>query len=228
MWHQLLRRGNRRNRPNETDQKRKACRSHDGPIFRWIDGWATDRSNFATPYSVGRDGRYTHPALLSLKAEEDNIMADSIETRLRAVGVTLPEAAAPAANYVPYVVHGRLLQTSGQLPIDAGKLAVTGKLGASVSLENGQVAARLCAINILAQAKAALDGDWRRVNRLLKLTVFVASDASFTEQHKVANGASDFLVDILGDKGRHSRSAVGVPALPLDAAVEIEALFEID
>lgn len=155
-------------------------------------------------------------------------MADSIETRLRAAGVALPEAAAPAANYVPYVVHGRLLQTSGQLPIDDGKLAVVGKLGAGVSLEDGQSAARLCAINILAQANAALGGDWRRVNRLLKLTVFVASDSSFTEQHKVANGASDFLVEILGDKGRHSRSAVGVPALPMDAAVEIEALFEID
>lgn len=155
-------------------------------------------------------------------------MADSIEARLRSAGVTLPEAAAPAANYLPYVVHGRLLQTSGQLPLDAGQLTVTGKLGAGVTLEDGQAAARQCAINVLAQAKAALDGDWRRVSRLLKLTVFVASDPNFTEQHKIANGASDFLVDILGDKGRHSRSAVGVPSLPLDAAVEIEALFEID
>lgn len=154
-------------------------------------------------------------------------MADTIESRLAAAGVTLPEAAAPAANYVPYVVFGSTLQTSGQLPLDAGKVAVTGKLGRSVSLEDGQKAARLCAINILAQASAAVGGDWSRVKRLLKLTTFVASDPSFTEQHKVANGASDFLVEILGDAGRHARSAVGVPALPMDAAVEIEAFFEI-
>ena len=154
-------------------------------------------------------------------------MADTIESRLAAAGVTLPQAAAPAANYVPYVVFGSMLQTSGQLPLDAGKVAVTGKLGSGVSLEDGQKAARLCAINILAQANAALGGNWGRVKRLLKLTAFVASGPSFTEQHKVANGASDFLVEILGDAGRHARSAVGVPALPMDAAVEIEALFEI-
>ncbi len=155
------------------------------------------------------------------------MMADTIDSRLAAAGITLPQAAAPAANYVPYVVFGSTLQTSGQLPLDAGKLAVSGKLGGDVSLEDGQKAARLCAINILAQAKSALDGDWSRMKRLLKLTVFVASAPSFTEQHKVANGASDFLVEILGDAGRHARSAVGVPALPMDAAVEIEALFEI-
>lgn len=154
-------------------------------------------------------------------------MADTIESRLAAAGVTLPQAAAPAANYVPYVVFGSMLQTSGQLPLETGKVAVAGKLGSAVSLEEGQKAARLCAVNVLAQAKAALGGDWSRVKRLLKLTVFVASDPSFTEQHKVANGASDFLVEILGDAGRHARSAVGVPALPMDAAVEVEALFEI-
>ena len=154
-------------------------------------------------------------------------MTDTITSRLAAAGVTLPVAAAPAANYVPYVLYGSLLQTSGQLPIDGGKVAVTGKLGAGVALEDGQAAARFCAISILAQASAALGGDLSRIGRLLKLTVFVASSPDFTEQHKVATGASDFLVDILGDAGRHSRSAVGVPALPMDAAVEIEALFEI-
>ena len=153
--------------------------------------------------------------------------AATISDRLAAAGVTLPEAAAPAANYVPFVVFGSSLQTSGQLPIDAGKLAVTGKLGAGVSLDEGQRAARLCGVNILAQARAALGGDLGRIQRLLKLTVFVASTPDFTDQHKVANGASDFLVEILGDAGRHARSAVGVPSLPLDAAVEIEALFEI-
>ncbi|MCQ0986876.1 RidA family protein [Jiella marina] len=154
-------------------------------------------------------------------------MADTIESRLQAAGVTLPDAAAPAANYVPTVTFGNILQTSGQLPLENGALAVTGKLGGTVSLEDGQKAARVCAVNVLAQAKSALGGDLSRIGRLLKLTVFVSSDPSFTEQHKVANGASDFLVEILGDKGRHARSAVGVPALPMDAAVEIEAMFEI-
>ena len=154
-------------------------------------------------------------------------MTDTIHDRLAAAGITLPAAAAPAANYVPYVVYGSSLQTSGQLPMEAGKVAVTGKLGGGVSLEDGQRAAKLCAVNILAQASAALGGDLTRIARLLKLTVFVASESGFTEQHKIANGASDFLVEILGDAGRHSRSAVGVPSLPFDAAVEIEALFEI-
>lgn len=153
-------------------------------------------------------------------------MTETIESRLAAQGVALPNAAAPAANYVPFIRYGSLLQTSGQLPLDAGRIAVAGKLGAGVSLEDGQRAARFCAINILAQAKSAL-GDLESIGRLLKLTVFVASAADFTDQHKVANGASDFLVEILGDRGRHARSAVGVPALPLDAAVEIEALFEV-
>ena len=154
-------------------------------------------------------------------------MTDTIESRLAAAGVTLPAAAAPAANYVPFVIFGNVLQTSGQLPLEGGKLAVSGRLGGGVSLEDGQRAAKLCAVNILAQASAALGGDLARIVRLVKLTVFVASDQNFTEQHKVANGASDFMVEILGDAGRHARSAVGVPALPLDAAVEIEAFFEI-
>lgn len=165
--------------------------------------------------------------LVSVTAKEDNMMSDTIESRLKAAGIDLPAAAAPAANYVSFVVTGKLLQTSGQLPIEAGKIAVTGKLGGGVSLEDGQRAARLCAVNVLSQAKAAVDGDWTRLSRLLKLTVFVASAPEFVEQHKVANGASDFLVEILGDAGRHARSAVGVPALPMDAAVEIEALFEL-
>ncbi|WP_062116626.1 RidA family protein [Aureimonas sp. AU40] len=153
-------------------------------------------------------------------------MSSTISSRLADAGIQLPQAAAPAANYVPWVRFGNLLQTSGQLPLADGKIAVSGKLGGGVALEDGQLAARHCAINILAQAQAAL-GDLETIGRLLKLTVFVASEAGFTEQHKVANGASDFLVQILGDRGRHARSAVGVPSLPMDAAVEIEALFEI-
>ncbi|ALN73266.1 RidA family protein [Aureimonas sp. AU20] len=153
-------------------------------------------------------------------------MSSTISSRLADAGIQLPQAAAPAANYVPWVRFGNLLQTSGQLPLADGKIAVSGKLGGGVALEDGQLAARHCAINILAQAQAAL-GDLETIGRLLKLTVFVASEVGFTEQHKVANGASDFLVQILGDRGRHARSAVGVPSLPMDAAVEIEALFEI-
>lgn len=154
-------------------------------------------------------------------------MIARLEDRLATLGLTLPKAAAPAANYIPVVLFGNLLQTSGQLPMKDGALAVTGKLGVSVSLEDGQLAARHCALNVLAQAGAALDGDFDRISRLLKLTVFVASAPDFTDQHKVANGASDLLADLLGDAGRHARSAVGVPSLPLDAAVEVEALFEL-
>lgn len=154
-------------------------------------------------------------------------MSETIQTRLQKAGVTLPQASAPAANYVPTVTFGNILQTSGQLPMENGAVAVTGRLGGGgVSLEDGQRAARLCAINVLAQAQAAL-GDLEKIGRLLKLTVFVASDDAFTDQHKVANGASDFMVEILGDKGKHARSAVGVAQLPLGAAVEVEAFFEI-
>ena len=153
-------------------------------------------------------------------------MSDIIEQRLAQLGVTLPQAAAPAANYVPYMKSGNLLLTAGQLPLKDGKLAVTGLLGRDVDVASGQEAARYCAINILAQVKAAL-GSLDNIAKLVKITVFVASDASFTEQHLVANGASDFLAEVLGDKGKHARSAVGVSSLPLNASVEIEAIVEI-
>lgn len=153
-------------------------------------------------------------------------MADTIEARLASLGITLPEAAAPAANYVPYAVSGSLLLTSGQLPLSGGKLAVTGLLGRDADVAQGKEAAKYCAINILAQAKAAL-GDLEKIKRIVKITVFVASSPNFTEQHLVANGASDFLVEVIGDRGRHARSAVGVASLPLNAAVEIEAIIEI-
>lgn len=153
-------------------------------------------------------------------------MSDTIEQRLANLGVTLPQAAAPAANYVPYMKSGKLLLTAGQLPLKDGKLAVTGLLGRDVDVAAGKEAARYCAINILAQVKAAL-GSLENIAQLVKITVFVASDASFTEQHLVANGASDFLAEVLGEKGKHARSAVGVASLPLNAAVEIEAIVEI-
>ena len=133
-------------------------------------------------------------------------------------------AAAPAANYLPYVRHDGLLYVSGQLPLAAQGLAFRGRLGESVTLEEGRKAARLCAVNILAQAKAALDGDLERIRQIVRITCFVASSPHFSDQHLVANGASDFLAEALGERGRHARAAVGVAALPLDAAVEIDAI----
>ncbi len=154
-------------------------------------------------------------------------MGDSIETRLAGLGVTLPQAAAPAANYVPFMRSGDLLFTAGQLPLKDGKLAATGLLGRDLDTAAGREAARLCAVNVLAQAKAAL-GDLELVRRLVKITVFVASTPDFTEQHLVANGASDLFVAALGEPGRHARSAVGTASLPLDAPVEVEAIFEVE
>ena len=154
-------------------------------------------------------------------------MTSSVETRLARLGLALPEPPGAVANYVPFVVTGALVFVSGQLPLENGKPAVTGRLGADVSLEEGVHAARLCALNLLAQAKAACDGDLDRVKRLVRLTAFVASTADFTDQPKVANGASDLMAAALGEAGRHARVAVGAPSLPLNVAVEIEAVFEI-
>ncbi|MEO1198299.1 MAG: RidA family protein [Pseudomonadota bacterium] len=151
-------------------------------------------------------------------------MAGSIEDRLSALGITLPEAAAPAANYVPFVHHGDLLFISGQVPMGPSGIEHVGKLGDDYSVEQGQTAAKLCAINILAQAKAAL-GSLDNIARMVKLTGFVNATPDFGDQPKVVNGASDFMVEILGDAGRHSRSAVGVGSLPFGVAVEVEAIL---
>lgn len=153
-------------------------------------------------------------------------MADTIQNRLAALGVTLPAAAAPAANYVPFAQSGKLILTSGQLPLSEGKLVATGLLGRELDVAAGREAAKHCAINVLAQLQAAT-GDLERIARLVKITVFVASTADFTEQHLVANGASDFLVEVLGEAGRHARSAVGMASLPLNAPVEVEAIAEL-
>ncbi|CAJ1369675.1 enamine deaminase RidA (YjgF/YER057c/UK114 family) [Labrenzia sp. EL_208] len=150
-----------------------------------------------------------------------------IENRLKDLGVSLPEAAAPAANYVPFVKTGNQLYISGQLPMMDGKIQVTGKLGADVDLESGKSAARFCAINLLAQAKAAT-GNLDKVTRLVKIVGFVNSTDDFTDQPQVINGASDFLVEAMGDKGRHARSAVSAASLPFGVAVEIDAIFEIE
>ncbi|MCZ8179543.1 MAG: RidA family protein [Rhizobium sp.] len=154
-------------------------------------------------------------------------MSDTIDGRLAALGISLPEAAAPAANYVPYVISGNLLFLSGQLPIEGGKVAVTGLVGGDVALPEAQRAAELCAINILAQAKAALSGDLTRITRVVKLNGFVASAPGFVEQHLVINGASNLIANVLGEAGKHARAAVGMASLPLNAAVEIDAILEI-
>jgi len=154
-------------------------------------------------------------------------MSETIEKRLADLGIVIPAAAAPAANYVPFVRSGNLLFPSGQLPMKDGKLAATGLLGRDLDTAAGQEAARLCAVNVLAQAKAAL-GDLEKIRRLVKINVYVASAPGFTEQHLVGNGASDLFANVLGERGRHARVAVGMAALPLNAAVEIEAVIEVE
>jgi enamine deaminase RidA (YjgF/YER057c/UK114 family) len=155
------------------------------------------------------------------------IMAGLIEKKLSGLGITLPTPASPIANYVPFVRSGNILVVSGQVCFgNDGKLVVKGQLGAGVSVEDGQKAARACAINLLAQLKAAL-GDLDKVVRVMRLGGFINSSPGFTEGPKVMNGASDLMVEVFGDKGRHARTTVGVSALPADAAVEVEGLFEV-
>lgn len=152
-------------------------------------------------------------------------MSETVESRLAALGLTLPQAAAPVAAYVPTVEAGGLLYVSGQLPFIDGEL-VTGRLGKNVSLEEGTEAAQACGLMILAQVKAAL-GSLDRVERVVKLGAFIASTKDFTDQPKVANGASELMAAVFGDAGKHARSAVGVPVLPLGAAVEVDAILAI-
>jgi len=163
--------------------------------------------------------------MTGFQPQERISMSGRIEARLAELGLTLPDPAAPAANYVPYVISGSLLFTSGQLPMGPNGLASQGKLGDSLGVDDGRTSAKLCALNVLVQAKAAL-GDLDRITRLVKVVGFVNSAPEFTDQPKVVNGASDFFVEVLGDRGRHARSAVGVAGLPLGASVEVEAIFE--
>ncbi|WP_427964207.1 RidA family protein [Altererythrobacter sp.] len=149
----------------------------------------------------------------------------TIDARLQELGIALPKAAAPVASYVPVVVEGGFAHVSGQLPFVDGEL-VTGRLGQDVSLEDGTAAARACGLMILAQLEAAL-GSLDRVKRIVKLGGFVNSAADFTDQPKVVNGASDLMMEVFGDAGKHARAAVGVPALPLGAAVEVDAVVAI-
>jgi len=153
-------------------------------------------------------------------------MTGTIEARLAALGLTLPDAPSPVANYVPFAISGNLLFVSGQIAKGADGRIVTGTLGQSLEIEAGQAAARLCALNILAQAKAAL-GSLDRIGQVLRLTGFVNASPAFTDHPKVVNGASDLMVEVLGDKGRHTRAAVGVSGLPSGTAVEVDATIAI-
>ena len=154
-------------------------------------------------------------------------MPATIESRLAKLGITLPQAPSPAANYVPYVVSGPLVFLSGQVPMADGKPSFVGKVGADFSVDEGYQAARLCAVNLLAQLRNACDGDLDRVERVVKLSGFVNCAPDFTAQPQVVNGASDLMVEVFGDAGRHARFAVGAPALPLGVAVEVDGVFEL-
>jgi len=151
----------------------------------------------------------------------------TIAQNLEKLNITLPTPASPVANYVGFNICGNQVIISGQLPIQDGKVQYVGKVGSEVSLEDASKAARLCAINILAQLNVALDGDLEKVKKCVKLGVFVNAEPNFTDHPKVANGASDLMVEVLGDKGKHARAATGAGSLPLGVSVEIDAIFEI-
>ena len=150
-----------------------------------------------------------------------------IESRLKELGIQLPTPPAPVASYVPYVVTGNLVFISGQVTVSAEGLKYIGKVGAEISLEDGKEAAKLCAVNLLAQLKAACGGDLERVRRCVKLGVFVNAIADFTQHPEVGNGASDLIVAVLGDAGKHARAATGAGSLPRGVAVEVDGVFEI-
>ena len=154
-------------------------------------------------------------------------MSSNIDKRLTEIGVTLPPPGSPGGNYVPFVVVGELVFMAGQVAREAGKMKYTGKVGRDLSVEQGNAAARLCAVNLLAQLKAACGGDLDRVDRCVRVGGFVNSPPDFTDHPKVINGASDLIVEVFGERGQHARTAVGVAALPLDSAVEVEAIFAL-
>ena len=153
-------------------------------------------------------------------------MAGNIEARLQELGIELPEAAAPVANYLPYVINGKQLWVAGQVPFWNGEIKFSGVVGQNVSVDDAVEAARICALNILSQTKAAI-GDLDRIAQVIKLGGFVNGAPNFTDQPKVINGASDLLVQVLGDKGLHARSAVGAGGLPLNVPVEVDAVIAI-
>ena len=152
---------------------------------------------------------------------------DQFEAALAELGLTIPEPTIPVANYVPYVISGNLVYISGQIPFQSGQLSFVGKLGKDFSVEEGQQAARVCGLNIIGLIKHACGGDLKRVMRCVRLGAFVNGTDDFTDQPQVANGASDLMVAVFAERGRHARAAVGVNSLPRGVAVEVEALFEI-
>ena len=154
-------------------------------------------------------------------------MPSHIEKRLEELGITLPPPGAPAGNYVPFIVVDKLVFMAGQVAREAGKIKYRGKVGSDLSIEDGQAAARLCAVNLIAQLKAACNGDLERVDRCVRMGGFVNSPPDFLDHPKVINGASDLIVAVFGERGQHARTAVGVSALPLDSAVEVEAIFTL-
>ncbi len=154
-------------------------------------------------------------------------MAGKIDARLKELGITVPEGVAPAGNYVPAVRSGNLVFVAGQIPLEGGKPQFIGKLGREFKVEDGQKAARLCAINIVSQLRAALGGDLDKVKRIVRVGGFVNAVPDFTDQPQVVNGASDLLVQIFGEAGKHARAAVGVSSLPRGVAVEVEAVAEV-
>jgi len=151
-----------------------------------------------------------------------------IDQKLQALNIVLPPSAAPVANYVPFVISGNLVVISGQLPMKEGKLQHLGKVGKDVTIEQAQDAAKLCGIGLLSHLRSACGGNLDRVKRCVRLGVFVACAEGFTDQPKVANGVSDMMVEIFGDKGKHARAAVGTNALPFGVSVEVEGMFEIE
>ncbi|MSO72375.1 MAG: RidA family protein [Rhodospirillaceae bacterium] len=154
-------------------------------------------------------------------------MTGKIDAHLISLGLALPAAPAPVANYVPYVQTGNLVFVSGQIPLENGAIKYAGRVGSDVTPDNAYAAAKLCALNLIAQVKAACGGDLDRVTRVVKLTGFVAAGPEFTDHPKVVNGASDLMVQVFGEAGRHCRAAVGASSLPRGAAVEVEAVFEV-
>ena len=154
-------------------------------------------------------------------------MTNKVNIRLQALGIDLPKAVAPVANYVPYVITGKLVFISGQIPFLDGEIQYPGRLGENISVIEARKAARLCGINLIAQLKNACEGDLDRLVQVVKLNGFVNGTPSFTDQAMVINGTSDLMFEVFADKGRHARAAIGCSALPLGAAVEVDAIFEI-
>jgi len=154
-------------------------------------------------------------------------MSGPITTRLAELGIEFPEPAAPAANYIPFVVTGNLIFVSGQITVWNGELRHIGRLGENIDIDEGYQAARLCGLNLIAQAKAAAQGDLDKIKRVVKLGGFVNSTPDFTDQPKVINGTSDLMAEVFGEGGKHARFAVGAPTLPLGVAVEVDGVFEL-